>query len=172
VDRAKLLNSFSRRFRTRLPVRGNLAAPPILATSRQRSVADHLLLLLVLVLPGLAIAQQQCTLYQALQNAQWKNGPGPVEPSLTAAQSDAQSISMADVPRQLGITGAVPYGFAFACYGSPLPNDCWLTYGAANQYQTDLPPVRWTPYSKHTRSPLWRSPRPRRDIRVSSGKSW
>jgi DNA repair exonuclease SbcCD ATPase subunit len=37
--------------------------------------------------------------------------------------------------------------------------------------QTDLPPVRWTPYSKHTRSLLWPSPRPRRDTRVSSGKS-
>ena len=35
----------------------------------------------------------------------------------------------------------------------------------------DLPPVRWTPYSKHTRSSLWPSPRPRRDIRVSFGKS-
>jgi transposase len=39
----------------------------------------------------------------------------------------------------------------------------------ATQPVTDLPPVRWTPYSKHTRSPLWPSPRPRRDIRLSSG---
>ena len=37
--------------------------------------------------------------------------------------------------------------------------------------QADLPPVRWTPYSKRTRSSLWPSPRPRRDIRVSFGRS-
>src|ERR1700744_70529 len=104
-------------------------------------------LLLLLVLPTLAVAQAQCTLYQAQKDVQYQVGPGPLEPSLAAAVADAGAI-LAQIP-PLQAPGFTIYGYVFdGCTGDGIHSliNChasWGGYGGFNGIPQGATPPHW-----------------------------
>ncbi len=102
---------------------------------------------MLLVLPTLAVAQAQCTLYQAQKDLQYQVGPGPLEPSIAAATADAGAI-LAQIP-PLQAPGFTIYGYVFdGCTGDGIHalincHASWGGYGVFNGIPQGATPPHW-----------------------------
>jgi RHS repeat-associated protein len=105
----------------------------------------YLLQIFILVLPSLALAQAQCTFYQA-RRTELGYGPGPVEIALSAAESDADTILQQEVQGDLNSSHATLDSDSFdGCRDDVVGVSlvCSVTYSFHNPWQSWPPGPRY-----------------------------